>query len=198
MTPLTQPGLALPPLSVALLGGGREGADFLAHLGIAGADFEQSFPRMLASLDGADDPEASQKKATSLALAEVGRGMTGWLTVTSLLAAVHPTYLLRTDELVVVVRPLGPVVEWLVVRDEDVPDTIMAATAEFPADVLITCHQGGTVRASVIRRGGEVRAAARTQDTVDRLSECAAQGWTALLGRLLDEVGATVGSEDER
>ncbi|KAA1421554.1 hypothetical protein F0U44_04510 [Nocardioides humilatus] len=179
-------GLLLPSLSMALLGGGAEGADLLAELRLSSDNFERDLAEMLEALDGIADPEAPRKRAVSERLAELASGVTGWLAVTSLTNDVYPSYVLRRGDLAVVVRPIGPVAEWLMIGVADVVEVVQAAIDDFPDDVLLSARRGGEPCGSVLIRDGEAGVAAKDQATLDALSEGARHGLAGAVGALME------------
>lgn len=188
MTPtLPAEGLLLPSLSLVLLGGGAEGADLLAHFGVATEHFDRDLQAMVDALDEDAGPDAAQKKAVSEGIAELAREATGWLAITSL-HPVHPSYVLRRGDLAIVVRPMGLVAEWLILGAGDIAAVVSMAVDEFP-DVVITAHQEGAIKASVLIRDGVVHPAARARRELDSLSASTHRGLAGVVGHMVDLIG---------
>lgn len=163
--------LVLPPLSLALMGAGPEGAHFIEQqFGLTSADFDGDFRRMLSSLEESQSPEAGRQRDASLHLAALAAEVTGWFAVTSLTELVQPTYVLRRDDVALTVRPVGPVVEWLLLEVEDVAQLVEEAATAFGGGVLVLSWQAGRPKAAILLEQAVLRVAATSRSTLDRLS----------------------------
>jgi hypothetical protein len=170
-----------------MLGAGEEGADFLRQLGLGAEGHHDDIAGLLTGLAGMDHPEARQTASACTQLAQLSREITGWITITSLAADVLPTHAFRAGDAVVVVRPLGRVVEWLVVGVPQLWSIVRAAIDDFETP-LIVGHRSGDAVASMVICDGELRLAARSPAELEAMHDGAAGGLESAVRHLWGEL----------